>query len=108
VAAVPDSFLPVAEQTGLMRPLASTVLQIALQQTLEWRRTGLDISVAVNLSVANLIDTHLPVEGRQPAGSLRPARQRAGAGDHRNHADGRRCAQLGFPPLSTLLANSHG
>jgi hypothetical protein len=45
-----------------MRSLASTVLQTALQQAQAWRQAGLDISVAVNLSVANLIDTHLPVE----------------------------------------------
>jgi diguanylate cyclase (GGDEF)-like protein len=58
----PDTFLPLAEQTGLMRSLTSTVLQTALGQARSWRHTGLDISVAVNLSVANLIDTHLPAE----------------------------------------------
>jgi EAL domain-containing protein (putative c-di-GMP-specific phosphodiesterase class I) len=57
-----------------MRPLPSTVLQTALQQALEWRRTGLDMSVAVNLSVANLIDTHLPMEvGNLLAGFGLPA-----------------------------------
>jgi EAL domain-containing protein (putative c-di-GMP-specific phosphodiesterase class I) len=57
-----------------MRSLASTVLQTALQQALEWRQAGLDISVAVNLSVANLIDTHLPVEvGNVLAGFGLPA-----------------------------------
>ena len=58
----PDTFLPLAEQTGLMRALTSTVLQTALAQARAWRHAGLDISVAVNLSVANLIDTHLPAE----------------------------------------------
>jgi len=58
----PDTFLPLAEQTGLMRALTSTVLHTALEQAQAWRQTGLDVSVAVNLSVANLIDTHLPVE----------------------------------------------
>jgi diguanylate cyclase (GGDEF)-like protein len=58
----PDTFLPLAEQTGLMRSLTSTVLRAALAQALTWRQGGLDLSIAVNLSVANLIDTHLPAE----------------------------------------------
>jgi diguanylate cyclase len=55
----PDSFLPLAEQTGLMRQLTLIVLQTALQQGQAWRRAGLDLPVAVNLSVANLLDAHL-------------------------------------------------
>jgi diguanylate cyclase len=58
----PDTFLPLAEQTGLMRSLTSTVLRTALAQARSWRQAGLDVSIAVNLSVANLIDTHLPTE----------------------------------------------
>jgi diguanylate cyclase (GGDEF)-like protein len=58
----PDTFLPLAEQTGLMRSLTTTVLRTALAQARAWRHAGLEVSVAVNLSVANLIDTHLPVE----------------------------------------------
>jgi diguanylate cyclase (GGDEF)-like protein len=56
----PDTFLPLAEQTGLMRQLTLVVLQTALQQGQAWRREGLDLPVAVNLSVANLLDAHLP------------------------------------------------
>ncbi len=58
----PDSFLPLAEQTRLMRSLTSVVLQSALEQVAAWRQEGIDLSVAVNLSVANLLDVHLPVE----------------------------------------------
>jgi diguanylate cyclase (GGDEF)-like protein len=58
----PDTFLPVAEQTRLMRSLASVVLQMALEQAAVWRNAGRDLSVAVNLSVANLLDAHLPLE----------------------------------------------
>jgi diguanylate cyclase (GGDEF)-like protein len=58
----PDTFLPLAEQTRLMRSLTSVVLQSALEQVAAWREEGLDLSVAVNLSVANLLDAHLPVE----------------------------------------------
>jgi diguanylate cyclase len=56
----PDTFLPLAEQTGLMRQLTLVVLQTALRQGQAWRREGLDLPVAVNLSVANLLDAHLP------------------------------------------------
>jgi diguanylate cyclase len=56
----PDTFLPLAEQTGLMRQLTLIVLQTALQQGKAWRQAGLDLPVAVNLSVANLLDAHLP------------------------------------------------
>jgi diguanylate cyclase (GGDEF)-like protein len=55
----PDRFLPLAEQTGLMRQLTLIVLQTALRQGQAWRREGLDLPVAVNLSVANLLDAHL-------------------------------------------------
>src|SRR6266542_1450204 len=58
----PDAFLPLAEQTGLMRPLTSLVLRAALKQCSAWRQAGLGLSVAVNLSVGNLLDAHLPVE----------------------------------------------
>ena len=55
----PDTFLPLAEQTGLMRQLTLVVLQTALRQGQAWRRDRLDLPVAVNLSVANLLDAHL-------------------------------------------------
>lgn len=58
----PDNFLPLAEQTRLMRSLTSVVLQLALEQVAEWRQGGLDLAVAVNLSVANLLDAHVPLE----------------------------------------------
>jgi diguanylate cyclase (GGDEF)-like protein len=52
----PDVFVPIAEQTGLIRPLARWVLDAALRQCNRWRRDGLDLSVAVNLSMRNLHD----------------------------------------------------
>jgi diguanylate cyclase (GGDEF)-like protein len=55
----PDTFLPLAEQAGLMRPLTLAVLHIALRDASRWRRAGHDVSVAVNLSVTNLLDVEL-------------------------------------------------
>jgi diguanylate cyclase (GGDEF)-like protein len=56
----PMQFIPLAERTALMRPLTLCVLDGALQQSRRWRDDGLDLSVAVNLSVPNLLDTKLP------------------------------------------------
>lgn len=53
----PGEFIPVAEQTGLIAALGSTVLREAMRQTVEWRRRGLPpLQVAVNLSVRQLPD----------------------------------------------------
>jgi EAL domain-containing protein (putative c-di-GMP-specific phosphodiesterase class I) len=56
----PDVFLPLAEQAGLMRRLALRVLERSLRDLQAWRATGLDLTVAVNLSVSNLQDVALP------------------------------------------------
>jgi diguanylate cyclase (GGDEF)-like protein len=52
----PDEFLPQAERYGLMRRLTTCVLTLALDQVVEWQREGLDTTVAVNISVSNLLD----------------------------------------------------
>ena len=55
----PDTFIPSAEQTGLIRPLTQYVLDSALQQCALWQHEGLDLTVAVNLSARNLFDPRL-------------------------------------------------
>jgi diguanylate cyclase len=56
---LPDQFLPAAERAGLMRPLATRVLDIALAQIRSWRDQGITLTIAVNLSTTNLLDTDL-------------------------------------------------
>ena len=56
----PGEFLPLAEHTGLMRPLTRRVLQIAARQSREWRAVGVELPISVNLSAANLHDASLP------------------------------------------------
>jgi EAL domain-containing protein (putative c-di-GMP-specific phosphodiesterase class I) len=56
----PLDFIPLAEQTGVIKPLTAWVLDEALRQCSEWRDHGLDLGVAVNLSVRNLLDVELP------------------------------------------------
>jgi diguanylate cyclase (GGDEF)-like protein len=57
---LPDRFIPMAEQTGAIRPLTLWMLERALQQGLQWRREGYDLIVAVNLSPRTLQDRELP------------------------------------------------
>ena len=56
---LPASFVGHAEHTGLIRPLTLHVLDAALGQVGDWRRAGLDIKVAVNLSMRSLLDRSL-------------------------------------------------
>jgi diguanylate cyclase (GGDEF)-like protein len=56
----PADFVPMAERTGLIRPLSRYVLNLALAQCREWRDAGLGLKVSVNLSTRNLLDPHLP------------------------------------------------
>ena len=67
---LPDRFIPMAEQTGAVRPVTLWMFERALQQCLEWRRLGYDLVAAVNLSPRNLHDHELPerVRGVQVAG----------------------------------------
>lgn len=58
----PDSFIPMAEQTGLINQLTFWVLKKALQQCAEFNKAGLSITVAVNLSARSLHDFRLPGE----------------------------------------------
>jgi diguanylate cyclase (GGDEF)-like protein len=56
----PIQFVPLAEHTGLIGPLTAWVLERALRDMRVWWDRGHRITVAVNLSVANLVDAELP------------------------------------------------
>jgi diguanylate cyclase (GGDEF)-like protein len=58
----PDEFIPIAEHTGLLRPLTLQVLAAALAECSRWRAAGYELSVAVNLSARNLLDAALPAD----------------------------------------------
>ena len=57
----PDGFIPLAEQTGIIRPLTERVLEASLEQCRRWRRAGLEVTVSVNVSTRSLLDHDLPV-----------------------------------------------
>jgi diguanylate cyclase (GGDEF)-like protein len=56
----PTVFVPIAERNGLIRRLTLQVIHTALSQQSSWLADGIDVPLAVNLSVANLLDTDLP------------------------------------------------
>jgi EAL domain-containing protein (putative c-di-GMP-specific phosphodiesterase class I) len=58
----PGAFVQTVEQTGLIGPLTRHVLEHAIAECASWRKRGRDLSVAVNLSVRNLLDRDLPKE----------------------------------------------
>jgi len=55
----PLEFIPLAEHTGLIRPLGLWVLNAALRQCRTWRRSGMNLNVAVNLGAESFQDPDL-------------------------------------------------
>ena len=54
----PDSFIPLAEKTGLIISIGKWVLRKACEQAVEWHRNGYpDLTVSVNVSVRQFNDT---------------------------------------------------
>jgi EAL domain-containing protein (putative c-di-GMP-specific phosphodiesterase class I) len=54
---LPEAFLPAAERAGLMRQIANCVVNLALGQIRAWHNDGFRMTIAVNLSMANLLDS---------------------------------------------------
>jgi EAL domain-containing protein (putative c-di-GMP-specific phosphodiesterase class I) len=50
----PDTFIPLAERTGLINPLTTWVVEAALRQGVELAQAGLALDLSVNLSARNL------------------------------------------------------
>jgi diguanylate cyclase (GGDEF)-like protein len=56
----PNDFVPIAERTGLIKPLTRSVLSAALSQCQAWASTGHDLDISVNLTIPDLLDLELP------------------------------------------------
>jgi len=56
----PSGFLHQVESGGLMPLLTSVVMQQAIGQAEAWNAAGRHLTMAVNLSVTNLLDPHFP------------------------------------------------
>ena len=58
----PDEFIPMAEHSGLIAPLTTHVLRVALAQCRLWNDAGHAVGVSVNLAVRSLLDSELPAD----------------------------------------------
>jgi diguanylate cyclase (GGDEF)-like protein len=58
----PDEFIPLLEQSSLLRQVTLYLVETALSDCGAWRAHGHDLTVAVNLSIRNLLDSQLPAE----------------------------------------------
>ena len=56
----PAEFIPLLERCGLVGDLTRYVLEASVAECAQWNRSGLPLSVAVNLSARNLLDEDLP------------------------------------------------
>ena len=57
---LPDAFIPAAEQHGLIGALTERIMQDALGNLAAWRRRGLQLRVALNVSMESLMDLDFP------------------------------------------------
>jgi diguanylate cyclase (GGDEF)-like protein len=55
----PDEFVPLVEQSYLMRDLTFYLVDRALAQASEWRRAGLPVQVSLNVAARDLLDASL-------------------------------------------------
>jgi diguanylate cyclase (GGDEF)-like protein len=58
----PDSFIPLACQSALVRPITRLVLDTAIRQCREWQDAGINVGVAINLAARDLSDSRLEEE----------------------------------------------
>jgi diguanylate cyclase (GGDEF)-like protein len=56
----PVRFIPLVEETTLMKPLTMAVLKLAVTQAAEWHNAGHEIPIAVNVSPRTLLDPDFP------------------------------------------------
>lgn len=64
----PERFIPLAEQTGLIKPLTLLVINAALRQHKEWSQGGFYLPMSVKVPATNLQDPEFP---HQIASSLK-------------------------------------
>ncbi|HTH96433.1 MAG TPA: EAL domain-containing response regulator [Stellaceae bacterium] len=55
----PDAFIPVMESHGLITPATYRLLDMALIQCKYWQEVGVDVPIALNISVESLSDVRL-------------------------------------------------
>jgi diguanylate cyclase len=71
----PTEFIPVAERMGLIKLLTAYIVRSVARQIADWQKAGIDIPVAINVSMRNLLDPIFPdmVEGAVAASGIKPS-----------------------------------
>ena len=59
-AILPSAFIPLAEYSGLIKPLTEYMLGRSLEECRSWHEAGFALDVAVNVSIRNLADPEFP------------------------------------------------
>lgn len=55
----PGEFIPIVEQTSMVKTMTAWVLDAALRQLAAWRDAGLDLQLSMNVSASNLLEHDL-------------------------------------------------
>lgn len=58
----PKDFIPLSEETGMIKQLTIQVLKIALSECEKWHKAKLNLPISVNISTINLQDPEFPEE----------------------------------------------
>jgi diguanylate cyclase (GGDEF)-like protein/PAS domain S-box-containing protein len=56
----PSTFIPLAEESGLITRIGAWAVHEACRQAVDWKRAGFPLQMGVNLSAAQLMDTQFP------------------------------------------------
>ncbi len=56
----PAEFIPLAERSGLIKPISLWVIKEVSNHWSQWSKAGMDVSISVNLSARDLLDSNLP------------------------------------------------
>ncbi len=56
---MPDNFIPICEETGMIEDLGKIVLDIGCKQALAWANAGIDMGVSINISPRQFQGTQL-------------------------------------------------
>ncbi|NOX10095.1 MAG: EAL domain-containing response regulator [Gammaproteobacteria bacterium] len=56
----PDSFIGIAEDNGLIGELTRQVIEIGVNQAINWKNQGFTFNLSINVSADNIIDLSLP------------------------------------------------
>ncbi len=59
-AIAPVRFIPVVEKTAMIRMLTRWVIETAVRQSADWKRSGLELPIAVNISARDLSTPGFP------------------------------------------------